>query len=222
MDAKHPPLYFNRELSWLEFNQRVLEEAGNPKNPMLERLKFLAITASNLDEFFMVRVGGLYMARKAGRRRKDPAGMTPRAQLNEIYTRSHTMMNELHDCFSDVVSPALNHGNIRHALIEELTAEQLASLFDLFREELYPVITPIALQSGKNIPNLQNLSLNLLIRLQKKTSKDRTNCYAVLSMDRSGSRIVQLPAENGFEYVLRNHDWKHLSKQMIEKLNSLK
>jgi len=203
MDAKHPPLYFNRELSWLEFNQRVLEEAGNPKNPMLERLKFLAITASNLDEFFMVRVGGLYMARKAGRRRKDPAGMTPRAQLNEIYTRSHTMMNELHDCFSDVVSPALNHGNIRHALIEELTAEQLASLFDLFREELYPVITPIALQSGKNIPNLQNLSLNLLIRLQKKTSKDRTNCYAVLSMDRSGSRIVQLPAENGFEYVLQ-------------------
>ncbi|MDF7800731.1 polyphosphate kinase 1 [Pontiellaceae bacterium B1224] len=203
MAAKNTPHYFNRELSWLEFNQRVLEEAKDPKNPMLERLKFLAITASNLDEFFMVRVGGLYMARKAGRRKKDPAGFTPLAQLNDIYARSHNMIKELHDCFNDVVSPALNQGKIRHAQIDALTAEQESVLFDLFREELYPVITPIALHSGKKIPNLQNLGLNVLVRLHKKTAKDQESCYAVMSMERAGSRIIQLPADSGYEYVLR-------------------
>ncbi|MDF7824572.1 polyphosphate kinase 1 [Pontiellaceae bacterium B12227] len=195
--------YFNRELSWLEFNQRVLEEAKDPKNPMLERLKFLAITASNLDEFFMVRVGGLNIARKAGRRKKDPAGLTPLAQLREIYARSKSMMTELHGCFKDVVSPALEQGGIRHAKIDELTSEQESFLFDLFKEELFPVVTPIALNPEKAMPNLQNLALHILVRLQKKSSKARNNLYAVMSLDRAGSRIIQLPAEEGFEYVLR-------------------
>ena len=195
--------YFNRELSWLEFNQRVLEEAKDPGNPMLERLKFLAITASNLDEFFMVRVGGLNIARKAGRRKKDPAGMTPLAQLREIFVRSKNMMSELHSCFNEVISPALEKGGIRHANMNELTSEQESVVFDLFKEELFPVVTPMALNPEKTMPNLQNLGLNILVRLQQKGSKDRKNLYAVMSLDRAGSRIIQLPAEQGFEYILR-------------------
>ena len=92
--SKHE--YFNREISWLSFNQRVLEEAKDPTKPLLERLKFLAITASNLDEFFMVRVGGLEMARQAGRRKKDIAGLTPLMQLTLIRERTKRMMKELH------------------------------------------------------------------------------------------------------------------------------
>ncbi|MDZ8120387.1 polyphosphate kinase 1 [Pontiella agarivorans] len=195
--------YFNRELSWLEFNQRVLEQAKDPRNPMLERLKFLAITASNLDEFFMVRVGGLAMARKAGLRKKDPAGMTPLAQLKEIYPRSQKMMKELHSCFNDVVSPALERGGIRHADIHALTAEQDAFVFELFKEELFPVITPVALCDGQSVPMIRNLALNVLVRLQDKASGDRKNLYAVMSLDRAGSRIVQLPSDEGYVYVLR-------------------
>ncbi len=197
------PTFFNRELSWLEFNQRVLEQAKDPGSPMLERLKFLAITASNLDEFFMVRVGGLAMARKAGLRKKDPAGMTPYAQLKEIYPRSRKMMEELHGCFNDVVSPALENGGIRHADIRALTAEQDAALFDLFREELFPVITPVALREGQSVPIIQNLALHMLVRLQDKSSRDRKNLYAVMSLERAGSRIIQLPSDEGYIYVLR-------------------
>ncbi|QBG47066.1 polyphosphate kinase 1 [Verrucomicrobia bacterium S94] len=197
------PEYFNRELSWLEFNQRVLEQAKDPGSPVLERLKFLAITASNLDEFFMVRVGGLSMARKAGLRKKDPAGMTPLAQLKEIYPRSRKMMGELHRCFNDAVSPALQEGGIRHADLHAMTAEQDTFLFELFKEELFPVITPVALRDGQSVPMIQNLALNVLVRMQRRGSRDRKNLYAVMSLDRVGSRMVQLPSDEGYVYVLR-------------------
>ncbi|VGO13257.1 Polyphosphate kinase [Pontiella desulfatans] len=199
---KEIPRYFNRELSWLEFNQRVLEEAKAPENPMLERLKFLAITASNLDEFFMVRFGGLHMARKAGRRKKDPAGLTPLAQLREINARAHAMMNDLHGCFNEVVSPALAAGGIRHADIAALSSEQESTIYELFIDELFPVITPVAVE-GKTFPRIPNLALLLLVRLQAKGTKEPEERYAVLSLDRAGGRIVQLPAEAGYAYVLR-------------------
>ncbi len=195
--------YFNRELSWLEFNQRVLEEARDPSNPMLERLKFLAITASNLDEFFMVRVGGLHMARKAGRRKKDPSGRTPLAQLREVSRRARAMMNDLHGCFNEVVSPALGAGGIVHANIDLLSSDQESAVYELFVDELFPVITPVAAERGKAFPRIQNLALHQLVRLQPKGGKDKDDRYAVISLDRAGARIVQLPAESGYEYVLR-------------------
>jgi polyphosphate kinase len=185
----------------LEFNQRVLEEAKDPENPMLERLKFLAITASNLDEFFMVRVGGLHMARKAGRRKKDPAGLTPLKQLREITDRAQVMMEDLHTCFTDVVSPALASGGIGHADINALTAEQDSALHDLFSEELFPVITPVAIDPEQEFPHLENLALHILICLKPLSGKDRTNRYVVMSLARTGSRIVQLPVDIGFAYV---------------------
>jgi polyphosphate kinase len=203
MAAKKEPKYFNRELSWLEFNQRVLEEAKDSKNPMLERLKFLAITASNLDEFFMVRVGGLHMARKAGRRKKDPSGLTPLAQLQEVNKRARNMMEDLHGCFYDVVSPALATGGVCHTSMDELSNEQESALFELFGEELFPVITPMAVVPGKQMPLLQNLAMHLMVRLQPKNAKDKKECYAIMPLERAGARIIQLPAEEGYCYVLR-------------------
>lgn len=195
--------FFNRELSWLSFNQRVLEQAKDPELPMLERLKFLAITASNLDEFFMVRVGGLQMARRAGRRKKDPAGMTPLMQLREIHRRAKEMMSDLHRCFNEVVSPALEAGGIRHVSMERLSSEQDAVLFDLFSEELFSVLTPMQVSTDRAFPLLQNLSLYLLVRLLKKGGQEATDCFAVMPLQRMGERIVQLPASSGFEYILR-------------------
>ncbi|WP_372807935.1 polyphosphate kinase 1 [Pontiella sp.] len=201
---KQKPRYFNRELSWLEFNQRVLEEAKAVGNPMLERLKFLAIVASNLDEFFMVRVGGLHMARKAGSRKKDPSGLTPMAQLREIVKRARAMMNDLHGCFNDEVSPGLAAGGIRHADIAALTAEQETALHQLVHDELFPVITPLAVAGGQDFPRIQNMALHLAVRLQGIGSADgQEEVFAVMSLDRAGPRVVQLPAESGYEYVLR-------------------
>jgi polyphosphate kinase len=210
MPSTEPPRYLNRELSWLEFNQRVFEEARKAENPLLERLKFLAITASNLDEFFMVRVGGLHMARKLGRRKKDPTGRTPLAQLNEVRERARTMLKDLHQCFNEDVSPALAAGGIRHADIGSLAAPQEKALRELFNEELFPVITPMAIEEGHPFPRLQNLALHLLVRLQPlDVSKGRKECHAVMPFDRAGERIVRLPAEDGYEFVLREEVVRH-------------
>lgn len=197
--SKTPP-YFNRELSWLEFNQRVLEQANDQRAPLLERLKFLAITASNLDEFFMVRVGGLRMARKAGLRKKDPSGMTPLAQLRAIELRTRQMIGDMHQCFNDSVSPALKANGVRHIPIDELSAEQNSMVYDLFREELLPIITPIAIAPGDPFPQLTNLALHVLVHLQGEDGEDY---FAILSLDRTGNRIIQLPSEEGYSYVLK-------------------
>ncbi|VGO18428.1 polyphosphate kinase 1 [Pontiella sulfatireligans] len=202
MAAKNEPKYFNRELSWLEFNQRVLEEAKDADNPMLERLKFLAITASNLDEFFMVRVGGLHMARKAGLRKREPSGLTPLAQLREVSKRARNMMTDLHRCFNEVVSPALATGGVRHASIDALTHEQETALFEIFSEELFPVITPMAVDPKKGMPLLQNLAMYLMVRLQPNSAKDTEDRFAIMPLARAGARIIQLPAEDGYTYVL--------------------
>lgn len=213
MAAKKSVEYFNRELSWLEFNQRVLEEAKESSNPMMERLKFLAITASNLDEFFMVRVGGLHMARKAGRRKKDPSGLTPLAQLREINKRARNMMQEMHQCFNEVVVPGLSESGIRHADMDELTSDQIASLRALFEEELFPVVTPIAIPPGETLPHPENLAQHLLVRLRPASGQEKNDLYATMSLARAGSRIIPIPAERGFSYVLRGEVVKRFASQ---------
>lgn len=203
MSDRITPAFFNRELSWLEFNQRVLEEAKSPDNPLLERLKFLAITASNLDEFFMVRVGGLHMARKAGRRKQDFAGLSPYAQLREINRRTRSMMEELNGCYADVLRPALDLAGVRHAAINALSSEQEAAVFDLFRDELFPVITPLAIEPGKPAPVFRNLELHLAIRLRKAGEDAGEDLLAVMAIGRSGPRLVPLPCDTGYAYVRR-------------------
>lgn len=119
------PLFLNRELSWIEFNFRVLEQARDASIPPLERLKFLAITASNADEFFMVRVGGLTMLQRQGHERPDPAGLTPSEQLTKIAERMRELVTQQHRCLQKEIEPALRKGGIRRLTLAELSAPQL-------------------------------------------------------------------------------------------------
>ena len=117
--------YINRELSWLEFNQRVLNEAKAQNLPLLERLKFLAITASNLDEFFMVRVGGLELLRSSRKRKPDPAGLTPSKQLMLVRQRVGIMLDDIEECFSNEILPGLNEEGIRRVTVDQLNDLQM-------------------------------------------------------------------------------------------------
>jgi polyphosphate kinase len=193
--------FFNRELSWLAFNRRVLEEAKDPQNPPLERLKFLAITASNLDEFFMVRVGGLQMIRKAGKRQTDAAGLTPRMQLEAIQKTVRQMVEEQYDCYTDELEPALAAGGIQRIKPDALNGEQEQFLSRMFTEEIYPALSPVAAADGQPCPAIQNLGLYMLFRLAPASAgqKDR---YAVLPLGRPFERFITLPAGGGYSFIL--------------------
>src|ERR1700761_944408 len=142
-----PSLFINRELSWLEFNERVLEEARDPSVPLLERLRFLAISASNLDEFFEVRVAGLQAQLYDDLEPQDPPpdGMTPLAQLNEISKRAHDFVRRQYETWHDDLCPALAKHGILLCDYDDLSDDQQAYLDDYFHSQVYPVLTPLAI-----------------------------------------------------------------------------
>jgi polyphosphate kinase len=192
-----PEHFFNRELSWIDFNQRVLEEAKNETNPLLERLKFLAITASNLDEFFMVRVGGLQMLRKADRRKADASGLTPRQQLAAIGKRVRQMNAEQDLCFQEL-EQQLSKAGIRQLKMNGLNIEQQQTVDRFFNEELLPVLSPIALEAGAPAPAFRNLQPYLLIRL----AGEEADRYATLALGAPFGRFFELPCDSGGESIL--------------------
>src|SRR5688572_24985670 len=135
-----PSKFFNRELSWLEFNQRVLDEARDDSLPLLERLKFLAITASNLDEFFMVRVGGLRVLREQGITTPDPAGLTPSDQLTAIGKRTRQMVGQQQACFAEL-EQKLAEGGFRRVPGQDLTERRAKTVEQIFESEIFSVMT---------------------------------------------------------------------------------
>lgn len=193
--------YINRELSWLEFNQRVLEEARRPGVPLLERLKFLAISASNLDEFFMVRVGGLQLMRKAGRRRRDPSGMTPVQQLRAISKRAHEMVQEQYTLYQSELQPQLALEGIERVRPHEYTTDQQRFIQHFFEEELFAIVTPTGLAAGKPFPLLKNLGLSVIVRLAPKEAGDADD-YAILPLSPPLNRFLTMPADSGYRYML--------------------
>jgi len=199
--AKKTKRYINRELSWLDFNQRVLEQAKIHTTPLLERVKFLAITASNLDEFFMVRVGGLQLMRDAGKRTTDPSGMTPVSQLKAIAERSHRMVDAQYACYNDDLEPSLARKGIVRITPQNLTDEQRSHVRHYFLTELFPVCTPIALRNDRPFPLLRNLELNLAVRLAPANGEEDER-FAVIPLGQSVSRFVIVPAEQKYCFVL--------------------
>jgi polyphosphate kinase len=204
-----PNLYINRELSWLEFNHRVLEEARDPNVPLLERLKFLAIFGSNLDEFFMVRVGGLQQKVQAGIAHGSGADrMPPLEQLSRIHTVVSQCLQEAYACLSEELLPALERENIVLRGPEQLTEADRRHLREVFRREIYPVLTPLAIDPGHPFPHLLNKSLNLAVLLHRPSHPEKL--FAVVQAPAVLPRFVALPADKGhaftsLEMVIRLH-----------------
>ena len=144
--------YINRELSWLEFNQRVLDEARNGDVPLLERLKFLAITASNLDEFFMVRVGSLHLLVEHGRTKTDPTGLTPQQQLSAITARVRQMVADQYECLHQELDPGLADAGLVRLQPDELSDLQIKSLQSTFDAEIAAQFTPPAVHEHAEFP----------------------------------------------------------------------
>jgi polyphosphate kinase len=161
-----PSLYINRELSLLGFQRRVLEEAEDPSNPLLERVKFLSILGSNLDEFFMVRVAGLKHQVEAGLHDPGPDGLSAAAQLDAIRPVVAQLMTDARTCFVESILPALAAEDIRIVGIQDLDESERARLHSYFLEKVYPVLTPLAFDPGRPFPHISNLSLNLAILIR--------------------------------------------------------
>jgi polyphosphate kinase len=173
IDLNNPDYYNNRELSWLAFNKRVLEEAIDEENPLLERMKFLAIFSSNLDEFFMVRVAGLKDQVKAGfNKPENKAGLTPKQQLKEISKTTHHLVNLLYETYNNVLIPALKQENVSFVKINKLSDQQKMYLEDFFNDQIFPVLTPMAVDAYRPFPMLLNKSLNIAIVLEDEDEND--------------------------------------------------
>lgn len=197
-----PKNYVNRELSWLEFNIRVLEEARDKSNPLFERLKFLSITASNLDEFFMVRVASLKDMVHAKYTKPDIAGLTASEQLEKISEKTHDLVARQYSTYNRSILPALRTNGLNViSNHEDLNEEQGKYVDRYFKENVYPVLTPMAVDSSRPFPLVRNKSLNIAALLQKKTG-DGEQEFAMVQVPSVLSRIVELPlslSKNGEE-----------------------
>ena len=165
-----PALYFNRELSWLDFNQRVLELAEDPEVPLLEQIRFCAIYANNLDEFFMVRVAGLFDQIDAGIDARGPDGLPPGEQIDAIQARVLELDHRLHDCFNGVLRPALEEQGIRIVSLETASEQERREIDVRFHEQVFPALTPLVIGLGRPFPYISNLSLSLGVLLRDPES----------------------------------------------------
>ena len=165
-----PANYFNRELSWLDFNQRVLELAEQTDVPLLERVRFCAIYASNLDEFFMVRVAGLFDQVDAGIDARGPDGLAPGAQIDAIQARVLEMDARLHACFNGELRPALEQEGIRVVSLETASEQERREIDTRFHEQVFPALTPLVIGLGRPFPYISNLSLSLGVLLRDPES----------------------------------------------------
>ncbi|HUE16874.1 MAG TPA: polyphosphate kinase 1 [Planctomycetaceae bacterium] len=194
------PRYLNRELSWLEFNQGVLDEARDNGVPLLERLKFLAISASNLDEFFMVRVGGLKLVIKQEGPLADPSGMSAREQLEAVSRRVHRMSGDQYACFLDL-EPQLTQAGVRRLRAADLNERQKQVAAQFFQEEIASVLTPMAVVAGPEFPLLGNQMLHVAVRLDPRPGETAMR-FAIIPLGRSVGRFVTLPSERGYSFIL--------------------
>lgn len=200
MDLSNASLYLNRELNWLEFNGRVLEEAQDKTNPVLERLKFLAITASNLDEFFMVRVSGLMELRAAKFQGRDPSGLTVKQQLARIAEKVHEITVMQYNCLNRALKPALEREGIRFLKYKDLNPVQSEFVRDYYMTFVYPIITPMAIDQSRPLPLLNNRSLNFIVVLDPE-EEDGEPLYAFVQIPTVIRRILPLGSEGEFIFL---------------------
>lgn len=185
--------YLNRELSWLDFNARVLEEAFKKENPIFERLRFLAITASNLDEFFMVRVAGVMEQVRSKYTTPDLSGLTPQQLLSSLREKIAQFMEKQYSCFNRSILPVLRNKGFTFVDPEELIEEQKLFLQRYFTKVLFPVLTPLAVDRSRPFPMLSNKSLNIAVRLEESSGEP---CFAVVQVPGILPRFLEIPMED--------------------------
>ncbi|MBL8634442.1 MAG: polyphosphate kinase 1 [Myxococcales bacterium] len=190
-----PGLYLNRELSWLDFNQRVLDEASDPSVPLLERIKFLSITCSNLDEFFMVRVAGTKQQIVSGLIETGPDGLLPQDVLSRVAQRAQNMVFDVYRLWHRELQPRLQQAGIELLSATDLDPEQRRFVHAYFHAQVYPALTPLAVDPGHPFPNVRNKTLNLAILLQRGASVSRGQeaSFAVMQVPSVFSRFIEIP-----------------------------
>jgi len=192
--------YINRELSLLEFNRRVLDQARDESVPILERLRFLCISCTNLDEFFEVRVAAMKQRLESGARSAGPDSMTPQELLDEIRQRSLVLVGQQYDMLNDVILPELAREQIHFVQRGDWTPAQMKWLDNYYQDEIVPVLTPLTLDPSRPFPRILNKSLNFVVRLDGKDAFGRPRYRAIVQAPRSLPRIIRLPddlAESG-------------------------
>ncbi|WP_020161152.1 MULTISPECIES: polyphosphate kinase 1 [Methylobacter] len=195
IDLQKPELYINRELSLLEFNKRVLAQAKDENVPLLERLNYLCISCSNLDEFFEVRVASVLQMATMDPKAIGSDGLTPHEQLEQIAVNAHQLVDEQYSVLNDILIPQLCEQNIHFIRRSKWTEAQHKWLENYFNDELMPILTPVGLDSAHPFPRILNKSLNFIISLTGKDAFGRNSGRAILQAPRSLPRIVKLPAE---------------------------
>jgi polyphosphate kinase len=197
-----PSLYFSRELSWLEFNERVLDEAVEPATPLLERLKFVAIYGTNLDEFFMIRVAAIKQQIEAQVVRRSEDGRTPSEHLTAISTRLRASLDKQMTLLNDALIPALADSRIRIVRVSDLDDERQHALEQVFDDRVFPVLTPLAVDSGHPFPYISNLSISLAVELEEPTRDGVTLHFARVKIPPTLPRFVPVegsaPGERTF------------------------
>lgn len=190
-DFSAPENFINRELSWLEFNRRVLEEAQDASQPLIERVKFLSIFSSNLDEFFEIRVAGIKQQIESGTSYPGPDDLEPLELFNAIEKKAHELVAAQYTLWNRDIVPALAENNIRIHKISELSDLHAQWAHRYFRDEVFPVLTPLAVDASHPLPQMQNKSHNLLVRARKPA--EAGPLYAVIQVPRVVPRLIALP-----------------------------
>jgi polyphosphate kinase len=193
-------LYINREASWLAFNRRVLEEANDERNPLLERVKFLAISASNLDEFFEVRVAGLLQRIEEGFIDSGPDALTAQQERELIALETHEFVQEQYACWNNKLMPALARENIRVLDLKDLDAVQEAFIDTYCQKEVDPLLTPVTVDPSHPFPRVLNKALCIALLLRRKRRASGTY-MGVITVPRVLPRLVRLPSSTGIDYV---------------------
>lgn len=203
MNLEDPSYYINRELSWLEFNQRVLDQALDAKNPPLERLKFLCIVSSNLDEFFEVRVGGLKQQKLTHATAMGPDGLPASELLVAITARVRAMVDCQYRCWREEIKPLLEEAGIRFHHYPEVPEEEAAHFKNFFEGQVYPVLTPLAVDPAHPFPQLLNKSLNIIVELE---GEGLNSNFAVVQVPRILPRVVPFSGERAVsDFVFLGH-----------------
>jgi polyphosphate kinase len=214
-------LFFSRDESWMKFNERVLEEAEDPENPLLERVKFLAITASNLDEFVEIRVAGVLQRIEEGSTQPQPldeGGLTPQERRDRLSVHMTSYVAAQYRCWNEMLLPALHKEKIRVLTWKELSDQQREKALEFYSTEVDPLLTPVTIDPSHPFPHVLNkaLCLALLLKRKRKTNgKTAPSALGVVTVPRALPRLIPLPSEEGYYDFIMLHD---LIESQVEKM----